>query len=559
MKRSHGIAALVFALAAGVAGCTQEVGVKGEPGVVNVRRITESQYRHTVADLFGDKIAITGRFEPEMRDEGLLAIGSAKLSITPSGFEQYFAIASNVSNAAVSEDNREKIVPCTPADPKAADDACARQTLAHYGRLLFRRPLSETELAARVSVASATAGRRKDFYSGLAEGFTGLLVAPEFLFRIESAEAFPSREGEVRLDGYTKAARLSYFFWDTTPDDELLNLAATGDIHKHDILRKQIDRLSSSPKLEQGARAFFDDMLQNDLYATLTKDPLLYPKFSLAVAESAREQTLKTLVDHLITRKRDYRDIFTTRDTFLDRSLAAIYKVPYLGDGDWVSYTVPEDLEAAGILTQAGFLSLFSHPGRSSPTKRGVAVNEIFLCTPTPLPPANVDFSIVNDTQNPNMKTVRQRLLAHSLDESCASCHNLSDPLGLSLERFDSIGQFRMAENDEVIDVSARLDGKEFEGGTGLGETLHDDKRAPRCLVRNVFAYATGRASHPEDDKFIDAQTNSFKGSGYVYPDLLKRIARTNEFFGFEAVTPRETQTADATRTQTTKAEGGLQ
>ncbi len=557
MKRRVGIA-VAGVLAALSAGCgVKEASYKGEPGIVNVRRITESQYRHTVQDLFGDKIVITGRFEPEMRDEGLLAIGSAKLSITPSGFEQYVSIGFNVASAAVSEENRETAIPCKPAGAKAADDACAAQVIAQYGRGLFRRPLTPAELAKRVEIAGAIANERGDFYSGIAESITSLLVAPEFLFRVETAEAFPGRNGEVRLDGYSKAARLSYFFWDTTPDAELLQLAESGEIHNPKVLKAQIERLSSSPRLEAGARAFFDDMMQNDLYATLIKDPELYPKFSLAIAQSAREQTLRTLVDHLITREGDYRDIFTTRETFIDRSLASVYKVPYLGDGGWVPYTVPEEQESAGVLTQVSFLSLFSHPGQSSPTKRGVAVNEIFLCTPTPLAPANVDFSIINDTTNPNLRTVRQRLLAHSLDASCSGCHDLSDPVGLSLERFDTIGQFRTMENGDLIDVTAKFHGKEFEGASGLGQVLKEDPKTPRCIVRNVFAYAVGRAPHPSDDEFIDAQTRRFAGSGYEYPALLERIATTNEFFAFD---PTATAASEQVAARSdANQEGGLQ
>jgi hypothetical protein len=249
------------------------------------------------------------------------------------------------------------------------------------------------------------------------------------------------------------------------------------------------------------------------------------------VADSAKEQTLRTLVDQLVTKKQDYRKIFTSRDTFIDRNLASIYKVAYLGDGGWVPYTFPEDSEHAGVLTHASFLSMFSHPGRSSPTKRGVAVNEVYLCEQTPLPPANVDFSIVNNDKNPDLPTVRRRLLAHALDESCSGCHNKSDPVGLSLERFDSLGQVRMDENGAPIDVSAELAGHKFEGAKGLGEIIAKDPRAPACLVRNVYAYGVGHAPSQAEQKFLDAQTKAFAGDNYVYPKLLERIASSPEFF----------------------------
>ena len=119
-------------------------------------------------------------------------------------------------------------------------------------------------------------------------------------------------------------------------------------------------------------------------------------------------------------------------------------------------------------------LSMFSHPGRSSPTKRGVALQEILLCSPTPDPPNNVDFSVVNDPNSP-MKTLRQRLMAHATNKTCAACHTHTDPLGLSLEGFDTIGGFRTTENGEPIDVSATIDGKSFSGAQGLGKYMHDN------------------------------------------------------------------------------------
>ena len=112
----------------------------------------------------------------------------------------------------------------------------------------------------------------------------------------------------------------------------------------------------------------------------------LTPKFSAAYVESAKEQTLKTFVDILVTRKGDYRDVFTTRETYINRLLASVYQVPYISTAAWTRYTVPADHDSAGVITQATFLALFSHPGRTSPTKRGVALNEIFLCSPTPTP-----------------------------------------------------------------------------------------------------------------------------------------------------------------------------
>src|SRR5512145_2398089 len=119
-----------------------------------IRRITETQYRRTIADVFGPGIKINARFEPEKREEGLLAIGSAELSLTSSGFEQYFALASSISDQALGEKQRATSASCKPADPNRADDACARQFIESYGARLFRRPLTESETLVRLKTAS---------------------------------------------------------------------------------------------------------------------------------------------------------------------------------------------------------------------------------------------------------------------------------------------------------------------------------------------------------------------------------------------------------------------
>jgi hypothetical protein len=367
---------------------------------------------------------------------------------------------------------------------------------------------------------------------------TSLLSAPQFLFRIETAERDVSAPSGLRLDGYTKAARLSYLLWNTTPDEELLVAAESGELHTPNGLNEQVSRLLGSSRVEAGTRAFFADMLQLDLYDSLTKDAMIFPKFSQAVADAAKEQTLKTVVDHLLAKNADYRDLFTTRTTFLDRSLASIYKVPLLAPEGWVKHEFPPESDQSGILTHISFLGLFSHPGRSSPTKRGVAINEILLCEPTPLPPANVDFSIVNDTSNPNLRTVRSRLVAHSEDESCSGCHRKSDPLGLALERFDSLGQHRTKENDVLIDVTAELSGKKFDGARGLGEVLRENPKVPACVVRNVYAYGTGRAPDKTDRKFLDERVKAFVGERYRFRSLLQQIVTTPEFFKVVAPKP---------------------
>jgi hypothetical protein len=495
---------------------------------VGLRRITETQYRHTIADVFGPAIKVEARFEPERREEGLLALGSAMLSLTSSGFEQYFALARSISEQVLSEKSRDTAVSCKPVDAAKADDACASQFVAHYGELLFRRPLTAAELQSRLKTAALGASQAGDFYAGLELALTSLLVAPDFLFRIESAEPDPANPQQRRLDAFSKATRLSFLLWDSTPDEELLSAARSGAIHSQAELEKQIERMIASPKFHDGARAFFADMFQMDGFGNLVKDPTIYPKFNQSVAEAAREQMLLRTIDLLVTRQGDYRDLFTSHDTFLNRSLASVYSVPFASKDAWMRYEFPQDSERSGILTDVGFLSLHAHPGTSSPTRRGIKVLEIFMCQATPQPPANVDFSAVQDSTK---GTVRGRLLDHMENEGCSGCHRRTDPLGLALEHFDGLGQLRTMENGTPIDVSAELKDVTIEGARGVGEYLRNEPRVPACLVRNVYSYGVGEKTFGRDKAYLKAQTDAFIASGYRFPALVRQMASSPEFF----------------------------
>jgi hypothetical protein len=504
-------------------GATHTTAVK-----VALRRITETQYRHTIADIFGPAIKIEARFEPERREEGLLALGSAMLSLTSSGFEQYFALAGAIAEQALNEKQRAAIVGCKPADATKMDEACARQFIAQYGELLFRRPLTQAEVQARLKSATVGTTQANDFYAGLKLALTSLLVAPDFLFRIESAETDPANPKQQRLDAYTKAARLSFLLWDSTPDAELIAAARSGALHSPETLKQQVDRMIASPKFEQGARAFFTDMLQLDGFGNLVKDPTIYPKFNQSIAEGAREQMLLRTVDLLVHNNGDYRDLFTANDTFINRSLAAVYNVPYPSKEPWTPYSFPASSERSGILTDVGFLSLHAHPGTSSPTRRGIKVLEIFACQATPQPPANVDFSKVQDSKK---GTVRGRLLDHMENEGCSGCHRRTDPIGLALEHFDGLGQLRTMENSMPIDVTAEIKEGKFEGAQGLGNFLRNDPRVASCLVRNVYTYGVGHKTFGSDRQYVKAQTQSFVDNGYRFPTLMTQIAASAEFF----------------------------
>ena len=506
-------------------------------------RLSPDQYKHAIRDIFGASIAVTGRFEPEIRDDGLMAIGARRASVTDAGFERYDDLARNIAAQVVSERNRATLIPCKPRVATSSDDKCAQTFIATVGRLLYRRPLSKEEVRMQVKVASSSAQSLHDFYGGLALALSDMLVTPDFLFRFQRAEPDPTQPGKQRLDAYSKAANLSFFLWNSTPDEELLEAAESGKIHKQAELERQVDRMLKSPNLETGVRAFFADMLGFSDFETLSKDPTFFPRYTLKVKEQSEEQTLRTIVDHLIVRHGDYRDLLTTPHTFMTKSLAALYGVPLVDRSDngqpdhWQAFSYAPDDPRVGLLAQASFVALYSPAGRTSPTGRGKALRETLLCQAVPAPPANVDFKFVQDISNPKYKTTRDRLTAHRSEPMCAGCHKITDPIGLALENFDGAGGYRTTENGVAIDTSGEINGHKFTGPLGLAKALHEDPAVTSCVAKKAYAFGSGRLPAEKDQEWVQIKTR-FADSHYNFVELLRQIATSDLFYSVPAPPP---------------------
>jgi hypothetical protein len=492
-----------------------------------LRLMTAEQYRNTLAYVFGPGISIPTAFAPVQRTDGLLSVGTSFAGITAAQMEIYQKTAATAAQQVVDERNRNFLVPCTPKNTEAPDDACARQFLSGVGRLVYRHALDQQRLEGYVQEAGATATRLKDFYAGLGVALEGVLLSPRVLMVSERAEADPKKPGQQRLDGHSLATRLSFFLWNAAPDDLLLKAAETGELHTQKGLQKQLDRMLASPRLEAGMRAFFDDMFHFEDFNNLTKDASIYPVFTTTAVQDSREQTLRTVIDHLLTKNRDYRDLLTSRETFLSPSLAAIYKLPT--SPGWSPYEFPEGSPRMGLLTHISFLAGHSHPGRSSATLRGKALREVLLCQVVPRPPANVDFSAVENPKG-NLRTARDRVNFHLENPVCAGCHKITDPMGLALENFDGAGQYRETERGVAIDATGSLDGKNFTDVKGLAQAMHDHPALTSCLVKRVYAYGTGSPTRGADRQMLQGLDKNFAANGYRLRELLKTVVMSSAF-----------------------------
>lgn len=512
---------------------TEEPQAGGGPALV--RRLTEAQYRATIADVFAPDVPIAGRFERGLREDGLIAVGTSHGGMSAFAVEQYDASARGIAADVTSEKRRFQFVPCQPKSDTAFDRACASQFIEKYGTRLFRRPLSAEERERFVGVAQAGQQRLGSFHRGLEYALVGMLDSPHFLLRVERVEPVPGYPGATRLDRWSKATRLSYFLTNSAPDAELMRAAGQGELDTDQGLTRQVDRLLASPRMASAVRDFFWDMLQFDGFSDLFKDPAIYPAYTSAVAKDAQEQTLRTIVSHLVTDRGDYRDLFTTRTTWMTRSLGILYRQPVASRNGWERVSYPDDGSRAGILTDVSLLALHSHPGRSSPTLRGRGLREVFLCEKVPDPPANVNFSIVQDAVNKPGSTARIRLAEHADNPVCAGCHKLTDPIGLTLENFDGAGGFRAKENGAELDLSGALDGKDFTGPRGLAQAMHDNPSVPSCLVEKMYRSAVGRDVANTEEPFLEYLNGRFEAARFRVPDLMRAIALSKTFYAVSA------------------------
>ncbi len=534
----RGLGALLFLALASCSSPSQEPSLKApatsaasEPlttgSLKRLRILTEAQYLNTIAYVFGPDIRPVATFPPAQRTEGLIALGTSRGGVTTQQLELYQKAALTVAQMAVDPQHRAFLVPCKPASENAADRACAAAFLREKGRLLNRRPLTEVELNAFVDEAVKSGDGLKDFYAGLAIALEAMLVSPNVLFVTETSEPDPAHPGSERLDAYSLATRLSLFLWNAVPDDGLLRAAQSGELHTAKGLARQVDRMLTSVRLETGMRAFFDDMFGFDDFNALSKDATVYPKFTGQAMADAREETIRTAIDHLVTQKKDYRDLYTTRQTFISPALAVIYGLTT--PPSWTRYQFPADSPRAGILTHISFLAVHSHPGRSSATLRGKALRELLLCQPVPRPPANVDFSAVENPKA-NLRTARDRVNAHLENPVCAGCHKITDPMGLALENFDGSGRYRTTERGSPIDASGSLDGKAFKDVIGLGQALHDHPALTSCLVKRAYSYGVGGPAEATDRPLLTYLDTRFGEEGYRLPNLLRTIATSHAF-----------------------------
>jgi hypothetical protein len=450
--------------------------------------------------------------------DGLTAAGAAVAGMPQVDAEAFTHAADQLARQLVGPSHRSSYA-CAPSAPD--DGSCAGQIVEALGRRLFRRALTPAQRDSYVALVVRRGRAEGDFWLGLHAGLAAMLQSPYFLFRVESSAG--RSDDPNLLDGPTLASRLSYLIWGSGPDEALLALGESGELHDPAVLQAQADRLLADVRAERGLYDFFIDLLQLGRITTAQKDPNDY---SPELAGLLRQQVDLTLIDLLLTRNADYRTLFTSADVFVNDELARRYGYPAVDASGFKKITFLAQ-DRAGLFGLPGITTMLSPSSRSSPTIRGLYIRGVFLCTAVPSPPATVNTTIVADTSAP--RTMRQIMAVHATNSACSGCHALMDPMGFAIDDFDWLGHYRTTDAGLPLDLTGSLDGRPFVNARTFGGALHDDPAVAGCLVQKFLLHATGRA-FAGSDPLVVTLLGQFSARGYGFKDLVRAFVQSQAF-----------------------------
>lgn len=444
------------------------------PGRRLLRRLSHDELRHTLRDLLGADVDTRAALTPDNVVHGFDNNGEA-LQVTALLADQYRTLAESVAEDV----DLAPLLPCA-----GRDRDCAHRFIRDFGRRAFRRPLTDDETARYLEVYDLTAP--DGFDAGVRWLLVAFLQSPNFLYRSELGRRLAEDDAHFTLTPYELASELSYLYWQTTPDDALLDLAATGDLLDPAVLAAQTERLAADPRSARTHRAFTERWLGLDQLAIVSRGGLTPELRATMAAEAA------TYIDGL------WRDGATLGDLF------------------------------GGILEQRAVLTTHALPTGSSPIHRGLLVRERLLCQDLPPPPANLDTS--PPPVDPALST-RQRYAQHSSDGACRGCHELIDPIGFAFEHYDGLGRWRDTDGDHAIDARGeilRSPGTDatFDGLGELAAVLADSPDVERCYAEQWVRFGYGASEALP----IDCYTESVAAETTALPDVLRALSDTPHF-----------------------------
>jgi len=423
--------------------------------------------------------------------------------------------------------SRRRVFVSRPASP-GAEDRSARVILGSLMKRAYRRPVTSADLAAPLALYRKTRAE-SGFEAAIEMALTGILVSPHFLFRVETDPAGVPAHTPYRISDLELASRLSFLLWSSIPDEPLLDLAIAGTLRQPGVLDRQVRRMLADPR----SRALVDNFAAQWLHlrnlASITPDMRLFPDFDDNLRQAFRQET-ELFVDSVLREDRSVLDLLRANYTFVNERLARHYGIPHVYGSHFRRVALDHASERGGLLRHGSILTVTSYATRTSPVLRGKWILDNLLGVPPP--PPLPDVPALKDNTVDGRLSVRKRLAEHRSNGVCASCHNLMDPIGLSLEKFDAVGRRRAVEDGVPIDASGGLpDGSRFEDVNGLEEAL---LRRPELFV-NAFAeklltYGLGRGVDYYDAPAVRTIVRESRAQNFRMSAILLGVVKSQPF-----------------------------
>jgi len=441
------------------------------------------------------------------------------------------------TGAPVETPNRKRVFACRPTTP-ADESACASRIVSTLARKAFRRPVTDTDLAPLMHFYSE--GRKTGtFESAVENALTAMLSSAKFLYRTEPPPANAAPGTVYRLSDLELASRLSFFLWSSIPDDELLTLAEQNKLSEPKTLEAQVRRLLADPRSKTLVTNFAFQWLRVRDTAALEPDPYTYPAFNPPLRDAIHRE-MELFVDSVFREDRSVVDLLSANYTFLNERLAQHYGVPNIR-GDQFRRVTLSDPNRFGLLGKASILMVTAYPNRTSPVLRGSYVLENLLGTPPAPPPPNVE-AFKENKEGEKPKTIRQIMQEHRANPTCNACHGVMDPLGFSLENFDTIGSYRATDRftRTEIDTSGTLvDGTAVSGPADLRKALlaHPEQFV-QTMTEKLTVYALGRSLEAYDMPGVRKIVRDAKASQYKFSSIVMGVVNAPAFRSSIVETP---------------------
>jgi hypothetical protein len=425
--------------------------------------------------------------------------------------------------------SRRRIFTCRPARP-SDEERCATTIISTVARRAYRRPVTPDDI--RMPLGFYRDGRADgDFEAGIEMALRAILASPEFLFRIEADPENVAANRSYRITDLELASRLSFFLWSSIPDDELLDTAARGRLRDSSVLEKQVRRMLADPRSQSLVTNFAEQWLYLRNLDTANPDARLFPDFDDNLRQAMRRETTM-LFESIAKEDRSVIDLLGANYTFLNERLAKHYGIPNVYGSNFRRVMLDNGSVRGGLLGQGSILTVTSYANRTSPVLRGKWIMENILGTPPPAPPANVppleDVSTVG-----KFLTMRERMVQHRANPACSGCHQMMDPIGLSIENFDATGRWRnRSEGDTAIDAAGGLpSGANFEGVVGLKRALlaRPDLFAS-TVTEKLLTYGLGRGLESYDSPAVRAITREARADDYRFSTLILGVVKSTPF-----------------------------